>query len=63
MAKSTGKVFPKVHFYDQELVDLYNKTWNWIKNSWKSGTEENGFSTKYFNHPENDTINQFETCF
>jgi len=28
------KDFPKIHFYDQDFVDIYDKTWNWIANSW-----------------------------
>jgi len=57
------KEFPKVHFYDQDIVDLYNQTWNWIKNSWKQGTSENGFHSKYFNYPQSESINQFAACF
>ncbi len=62
MAKSTKKGFPKVHFYDQHFVDTYNHTWNWIKNSFKSGTKNNGFENQYFNYPQNNKINQFEAC-
>ena len=32
--------FPKIHFYDQDFVDIYDKTWNWISDFWtdpKSG--------------------------
>jgi len=62
VAKISSKVFPKVKFYDQDLVDLYDRSWTWIKKYWKSGTEDNGFALKYFNYPENDTINQLESC-
>ena len=61
MAKSVGKVFPKVRFYDQYLVDLYDRTWNWIKTFWKSGTKANGFGETYFNYPQNEVINQYES--
>ncbi len=26
--------FPKIHFYDQDFVDIYNKTWNWLSDYW-----------------------------
>jgi neutral trehalase len=26
--------FPKIHFYDQDFVDIYDKTWNWISDFW-----------------------------
>lgn len=54
-------MFPKVRFYDQDLVDLYDKTWTWIKNFWKSGTSDNKLESKYFNHPNDDAITQFDS--
>ena len=27
--------FPKIHFYDQDFVDIYNKTWNWLSDYWQ----------------------------
>ena len=55
------KGFPSVHFYDQDFVDLYEKTWAWLQDSWKNGNSKNGFPKIYFNYPENDTVNQFES--
>lgn len=26
--------FPKIHFYDQDFVDIYDKTWNWLSEYW-----------------------------
>ncbi len=57
------KEFPKIHFYDQDLTDMYDLTWNYIKDFWKSGTPENGLQNIYFNYPKNDKIHQFEACF
>ena len=28
------KDFPKIHFYDQDFVDLYDKTWALIGDYW-----------------------------
>ena len=42
---------------------MYNKTWQWVKDSWTKGTEENGLGPRYFNYPKSDRINQFEACF
>ena len=25
---------PKIHFYDQDFVDIYNKTWSWVSSFW-----------------------------
>ncbi len=57
------KDFPRVHFYDRDLVGLYDETWTLMKDYWKRGTQKNGFSTRYFNHPHSSRINQFEACF
>ena len=28
------KDFPRIHFYDQDFVDIYDKTWNLLSQSW-----------------------------
>jgi neutral trehalase len=55
--------FPKIHFYDQDFVDIYNKTWSWISAFWvnpKTGEQDND---GYFIYPENQkfVIKQFES--
>jgi neutral trehalase len=55
--------FPKIHFYDQDLVALYDETWVLVKDFWKKGTSHNGFHNKFFSHPESTRINQFDACF
>ncbi|MEW5814384.1 MAG: trehalase family glycosidase [Spirochaetota bacterium] len=56
------KDFPTIHFYDQDFVDIYERTWAWIQDFWKKGTTKNGLRNRYFNYPENVNIHQFETC-
>jgi len=63
VAKQVKKGFPKVHFYDQDFVDTYDKTWMWVNESWKSGTRRNRLPSKYFNYLKTDRINQFESIF
>ncbi|MBI9099480.1 MAG: hypothetical protein JEY91_13435 [Spirochaetaceae bacterium] len=57
------KQFPKVHYYDQDFVDIYNRTWAWTQDIWKKGTSNNGFGSSFLSYETNNTINQFETCF
>ena len=59
------KDFPKIHFYDQDFVDIYNKTWNWLGDYWldpKSGEPD---PDGYFVYPEDRQyiINQFDSIF
>ncbi len=55
--------FPKVHFYDQDFVDLYDKTWAWIQDYWTVGPKGSGLEGKFFNHPGSATIDQLDTIF
>ena len=48
--------FPKIYFYDQDFVDIYNKTWNWISEYWidpKKGVKSND---GYFIYPGDDSL-------
>jgi neutral trehalase len=58
----TKKGFPTVHFYDQDFVDIYDKTWAWLQDFWHKGDEKNGLQPRYFTFPDNKNISQFEAC-
>ena len=53
--------YPRIHFYDHDLIDMYDQTWIWIRNSWKEGTEQNGLRPRYFGCLDSKKINQFES--
>jgi neutral trehalase len=53
---------PSVHFYDQDFVDMYDRSWVWIDELWSQGTKENGFSGGYLSYPGQKSFNQFESC-
>mgnify|MGYP002623943397 CR=1 FL=1 len=67
--------FPKIHFYDQDFVDIYDKTWNWLSNHWIDPKADEQSSDGYFVYPENNPtaqegvdngtlfIDQFESIF
>lgn len=52
-------VIPSIHFYDQDFVDLYERSWVWIEEAWKEGTELNGFNGSYISYNGQKTFNQF----
>ncbi len=54
--------FPIVHFYDQDFVDVYDKTWAWLADAWFSGSPANGFPTRVMGYPELPYITQFDSC-
>lgn len=53
---------PSIHFYDQDFVDLYDRSWVWLEDYWKEGTVENGFTGHYVSYENQKTINQFNCC-
>ncbi|MBP3772080.1 MAG: hypothetical protein J6I53_05210 [Treponema sp.] len=59
------KDFPKIHFYDQDFVDIYDKTWNWISDSWIDPKTNEVSIDGFFVHPGDSqlTINQAESIF
>ena len=60
---SNKKEFPKIHFYDQDFVDIYDQTWAWSNESWRKGTARSKLSPRFFNAPDTDSIVQFEAIF
>lgn len=57
--------FPKIHFYDQDFVDIYDKTWTWLTNYWIDPKTVEISSDGYFIYPQDDKniIDQFESIF
>ena len=59
------KDFPKIHFYDQDFVDMYDKTWALIDDYWHQTGGTKNASEGFFVYPsENEQIiDQYETVF
>ena len=57
--------FPKIHFYDQDFVDIYDKTWNWISDYWIDPSTGQTSPDGYFIYPQNGEliVDQFESIF
>jgi neutral trehalase len=55
--------FPKIHFYDQDFVDIYDKTWAWIQDCWNTGSEGSGIEGKFFSYPGNKVVYQADAVF
>ncbi len=55
--------FPKIHFYDQDFVDIYDKTWNWLENFWVDVKTKELSTDGYFVYPQGDSylLDQFES--
>ena len=57
--------FPQIHFYDQDFVDIYNKTWSWVSSFWIDPATGEQTNDGLFIYPEGQKmiINQFESIF
>jgi len=55
--------FPKIHFYDQDFVDIYDKTWAWLQDCWNSSTEKGGIEGKFFSYPGSQTVYQSDAIY
>ena len=58
--------FPKIHFYDQDFVDIYDKTWSWVQNFWLTPEGSAQADGEYFVYPEEGQpliIDQTESTF
>ncbi len=56
------ETIPSIHFYDQDFVDLYDRSWVWIDEAWKQGNAENGFTGSYVSYANQKTFNLFNCC-
>jgi neutral trehalase len=59
----TKRDFPKIHFYDQDFVDIYDKTWAWIQDCWNGGGEQSGMEGKFFFYPGSPVVRQTDAIF
>jgi neutral trehalase len=57
--------FPKIHFYDQDFVDIYDKTWTWLADSCLDPSTGEQSPEGFFLHPATGSpvIDQFESIF
>ncbi len=57
--------FPKIHFYDQDFVDIYNKTWIWLSDYWILPESGEASPDGYFIYPMNGryVLDQSEAIF
>jgi neutral trehalase len=55
--------FPKIHFYDQDFVDIYDKTWAWIQDCWNGSNEKSAIQGKFFSYPGSLLLHQDDAVF
>jgi neutral trehalase len=56
MMRTARKDFPKIHFYDQDFVDIYDKTWAWVQDCWQSSPNKDRIPGRFFSYPGSAVI-------
>jgi neutral trehalase len=59
----TKRDFPKIHFYDQDFVDIYDKTWAWIQDFWHEDSEQGTGEDSFFSYPGSPVVQQMDAIF
>ncbi|MDR3173540.1 MAG: hypothetical protein LBU19_04755 [Treponema sp.] len=59
----TKRDFPKIHFYDQDFVDIYDKTWAWIQDCWNEGGDQGASEDNFFSYPGSPVVQQIDAIF
>jgi neutral trehalase len=56
--------FPRVHFYDQDFVEIYDRTWAWISDCWAAGSPGSGVDKlRFFQYSSDPSIDLMEQVF
>ena len=51
---------PRIHFYDQDFVDMYDRTWVWLDEMWKTKEDHPNFEEGFYTHQSSSTIKLFD---
>jgi len=58
------KDLPRIHFYDQDFVEIYDRTWAWASDCWTSGGAGTPFEKiKFFHYPQRAVLDVMEQAF
>jgi len=59
----TKRDFPRINFYDQDFVDVYDRTWALIQECLEKDKEGCALSGKFFTHPGCPDLTQMDAIF
>ena len=51
---------PRIHFYDQDFVDMYDRAWVWLDEIWHEADKESKFPEGYFIHENGGVIDLYD---
>ena len=54
--------FPQIHYYDQDFVDIYDRSWAWMSDFWRRASPSKGLKNPFFAYHEGSEISLYESC-
>jgi Neutral trehalase len=51
---------PCVHFYDQDFVDMYNRTWVWLEENWHQGDKDGLFPEGFLTYNGSTIVSLYD---
>ena len=58
----SNEILPKINFYDQDFIDLYDRSWLKILDNKREGTTQNKFDGAYLYREDQKTFNLYGSC-
>lgn len=52
---------PRIHFYDQDFVDMYDRIWVWLEEIWHEGEKEGTFPEGFSTFNNDDILDLYDT--
>ena len=51
---------PRIHFYDQDFVDMYDRAWVWLDELWHEADKDSKFPEGYFVHEDGNIMDMYD---
>ncbi len=56
------KEFPQIHYYDQDFVDIYDRSWAWVSDFWRKADSAIGINNPFYAYSEGNYLSLYESC-
>lgn len=56
------KEFPQIHYYDQDFVDIYDRSWAWMNGLWRKAEPASGIKNPFYARDGEKKMDLYENC-
>jgi neutral trehalase len=56
------KEFPQIHYYDQDFVDIYDRSWAWMSDFWRKADPAIGIKNPFYAYNGGDELSLYDCC-